>query len=44
MKLKWYIFKYADDLTDFINKKSIVRNQIQNIVVDGHQYTLFWWE
>ncbi len=44
--LKSESFDYNDDkgLVDFVNKNSIVKNDIQQIVANNYHITLFYWE
>lgn len=44
--LKSKSFDYDDDkaLADFVNKNSIIKNDIQQIVANNYHITLFYWE
>ena len=44
--LKSESFDYDDDkaLVDFVNKNSIIKNDIQQIVANNYHITLFYWE
>lgn len=44
--LKSESFNYNDDkaLVDFVNKNSIIKNDIQQIVANDYHITLFYWE
>lgn len=44
--LKSESFDYNDDksLVDFVNKNSISKNNIQQIVTNNYQIILFYWE
>ena len=44
--LKSKSFEYNDDkgLVDFVNKNSIAKNDIQQIVANNYHITLFYWE
>ena len=44
--LKSESFDYNDDkaLVDFVNKNSIIKNDIQQIVANNCHITLFYWE
>ena len=44
--LKSESFDYDDDkaLVDFVNKNSIIKNDIQQIVANNCHITLFYWE
>lgn len=44
--LKSESFDYNDDkaLVDFVNKNSIIKNDIQQIVANDYKIILFYWE
>ena len=44
--LKSESFDYDDDkgLVNFVNKNSIIKNDIQQIVANNYHITLFYWE
>ena len=44
--LKYESFNYNDykALVDFVNKNSIIKNDIQQIVANDYHITLFYWE